>query len=290
MRLALDCFSCFTRHTLEMARITTSDTRVHERVLREALHAASEWDRNRPAPAFSQHLQRRLRALTGVDDPYREAKRRFNAMALELLPALRAEVERAADPLEAAVRVAIAGNVIDMGVDGNLRAEDVRASLARCAATPVAGDLAAFRAAVANARRILYLTDNTGEIVFDRLLVERLTACHLTIAVRGAATLNDATREDARLAGLDQVAELIDNGSDAPGTLLAECSAEFRERFDSADVIVAKGQGNFETLAGGPGNIFFLLKIKCPVVAAHTGLETGTHAVLSYRDGEVLGT
>ena len=173
--------------------------------------------------------------------------------------------------------------MIDVGVHDNLREEDIKRSLSQSLAGPFAGDLDSFRAAISEAGEILYLADNTGEIVFDRLLIERLPAPGITVAVRGAAVLNDATLADARVAGLDQVAQVIDNGSGAPGTILGECSAAFRERFESADMIIAKGQGNFETLAGGPGNIFFLLKVKCSVVAAHTGLDIGTHALIQNR-------
>jgi len=292
MNLSLDCLPCFVRHALDMARTASDDVAIHEQVLREALLEAAGWSMNVPAPVSSQRVQRRLRELTGVADPYRNVKRRFNELALELLPELRAKVEAAAYPLQAAVRVAIAGNVIDVGVDGDLCEADIRRSLSQSLAAPFAGDLDSFRAAISKAGEILYLADNTGEIVFDRLLVERLVAKRITVAVRGGAVLNDATLADARIAGLDRVAEVIDNGSDAPGTILGECSAAFRERFESADVIIAKGQGNFETLAGGPGNIFFLLKIKCPVVAAHTGLDIGTHALIHYpsRAPREMGT
>ena len=283
MDLSLDCIPCFVRHALEMARIASSDAAIHEQVLREVLLEAAGWDKTLPAPVMSQRVQRRLRTLTGIADPYRDAKQRFNELALELLPELRARVETATDPLQAAVRVAIAANVIDVGVDGNLCEAGIKRFLSQSLASPFAGDLDSFRAAISKAEKILYLADNTGEIVFDRLLIERLPAHRITVAVRGAAVLNDATLADARVAGLDQVAEVIDNGSDAPGTILKECSAAFLERFESADTIVAKGQGNFETLAGGPRNIFFLLKIKCPVVAAHTGLEIGTHALIQHR-------
>jgi uncharacterized protein with ATP-grasp and redox domains len=265
-----------------MARIATTDEAIHAQVLREVLLEAAGWDMNLPAPVSSQRVQRRLHELTGVADPYRDAKRRFNELALELLPELRAKVEAAADPLQAAVRVAIAGNVIDVGVDGNLCETDIRRSLLQSLVDPFAGDLDSFRAAIAGAKEILYLADNTGEIVFDRLLTEHIPAQRVTVAVRGAPVLNDAMLADARIAGLDQVAQLIDNGSDAPGTILSECSTAFRERFESADIIIAKGQGNFETLAGGPGNIFFLLKIKCPVVAVHTGLDIGTQALIHH--------
>lgn len=283
MNLALDCIPCFVRHALEMARIATTDEAIHRQVLREVLLEAAGWDMRLPAPVLSQRVQRRLHALTGIADPYREAKQRFNELALELLPKLRAQVEMAADPLQAAVRVAIAANVIDVGVPDNLCEEDIERSLSQSLAGPFAGDVDSFREAISGAGEILYLTDNTGEIVFDRLLIERLPAPRITVAVRGAAILNDATLADARVAGLDQIAQVIDNGSGAPGTVLTECSAAFRERFESADVIIAKGQGNFETLADGPGNIFFLLKIKCAVVAAHTGLDIGTHALIQHR-------
>jgi uncharacterized protein with ATP-grasp and redox domains len=273
-----------------MARIASTDAAIHRQVLREVLLEAAGWDMSLPAPVLSQRVHRRLHALTGIADPYRDAKRRFNELALELLPALRAKVETAADPLQAAVRVAIAGNVIDVGVNGNLCEEYIERSLSQSLASPFAGDLDSFRAAISGAGEILYLADNAGEIVFDRLLVERLPAQRITVAVRGAAVLNDATLADARVAGLDRIARVIDNGSDAPGTILRECSAAFRERFESADVIIAKGQGNFETLVGGPGNIFFLLKIKCPVVAAHTGLDIGTQALIQHCGRRARGT
>jgi uncharacterized protein with ATP-grasp and redox domains len=283
MKLAPDCIPCCLRHTLEVARIATSDEAIHKQMLDEALREVAAWDWDRPAPLFSQFVQRRLGTLTGVRDPYLSAKRRFNEMALELLPALRDNVERSSDPLEAAARVAIAGNVIDMGVYGSLRVDDVKSALARSYEEPVRGDMAAFREAAASARTILYLADNCGEIVFDRLLIEQLGAARVTLAVRGAPVLNDATLADARQAGLDRVVQVIENGSDAPGTVLSECSDEFRSRFGQADLIIAKGQGNFETLSDTPGNLYFLLKVKCPVVAAHAGLAVGTHAVLSAR-------
>ncbi|MGQ9635657.1 MAG: damage-control phosphatase ARMT1 family protein [Bryobacteraceae bacterium] len=283
MNLSPDCIPCFVRHALDMARIASTDAAIHERVLREVLSEAAGWDMSLPAPVLSQRVHRRLRALTGVADPYQDAKRRFNELALEILPEVRLKVQAAADPLEAAVRVAIAGNVIDVGANGNLREVNIKRSIAKSLTDPFAGDLDSFRAAISNAEKILYLADNTGEIVFDRLLVEQLPARRVTIAVRGAPVLNDATLADARVAGLDQIAEVIDTGSDVPGINLEDCCASFRERFESADTIIAKGQGNFETLAGGPGDIFFLLKIKCPVVAAHTGLDIGTQALIQNR-------
>ena len=113
----------------------------------------------------------------------------------------------------------------------------------------------------------LYLADNAGEIVFDRLLIERLPAEKVTLAVRGGAVLNDATLIDAENTGITELVEVIRNGSDAPGTILEDCSEEFKRCFAAADLIVAKGQGNYESLSHFKKKIYFLLTVKCSVVA-----------------------
>ena len=97
--------------------------------------------------------------------------------------------------------------------------------------------------------------------------------------------INDATRMDAQAVGLDEIVEVIDNGSDAPGTLLEDCSPEFRTRFANADCIIAKGQGNFESLSQQSGNIFFLFKVKCPLVANHVGQPVGTQVLVHSSEG-----
>ena len=122
---------------------------------------------------------------------------------------------------------------------------------------------------------ILYLTDNAGEIVFDRLLIEQLPAGKVVVAVRGAPVLNDAVRADAETADLPDVAPVVDNGSDAPGTILDDCSAEFRGRYAAADLVIAKGQGNYETLAEEDKNLYFLFTVKCPLVAGRVGEPVG---------------
>ena len=124
-----------------------------------------------------------------------------------------------------------------------------------------------FAQAAHKAQDILYLTDNAGEIVFDRLLIEQLPMDRITVAVKGSPIINDATRVDAETVGLTNMVSVIDNGSDAPGTMLEDCSRAFRDRFDRADLVVAKGQGNYETLSEVDKNIVFILKVKCPVIA-----------------------
>ena len=248
--------------------------------MEEALQILSD-NSDRTTPALSQRIHRRLRELTGIADPYLDAKRRFSSLALALLPEFRAELPQAEDSFAYAVRLSIAGNIIDLGVNGNLSEAEVSHALHRVLSEPFSGEIPLFRRLVLSAERILYLTDNTGEIVFDRLLIEQLPSGRVTVAVRGAPVLNDATLADAAVAGLDQLATVIDNGSDATGTILDDCSSAFQHVFNRADLIVAKGQGNYESLHGSPASIFFLLKIKCPVVAWHTGLPIGTQALIA---------
>jgi uncharacterized protein with ATP-grasp and redox domains len=225
-------------------------------------------------------MHRHLREATDSADPYGPLKARHNQLAWALLPELEAAVAAASDPLSMAVRLAIAGNVIDMGAKTDISDCDVRKAFQNALSESFWGDVDDFRQALAEARSILYLADNAGEIVFDRLLLAQLSGHHVCVAVRGAPVLNDATRLDARAAKLDEMGELIDNGSDAPGTLLHDCSPAFRKHYHQADLIIAKGQGNFESLNDLNKNMFFLFKIKCTVVADHVGKPEGTHMLM----------
>jgi uncharacterized protein with ATP-grasp and redox domains len=240
-------------------------------------------DLNQSPPVTAQRIHRRLRELTGVADPYREAKDWQNRIAMGLIPKFRAEIESARDPLLMAARLAIAGNVIDLGSNGNLTEADVRQSLNQALTEPFFGDTDKFRQEIAKAKSILYLADNAGEIAFDQLLVEQISPDRVTLVVRGNPVINDATLADARMVGIDKIVKVINNGSDAPGTILNDCSDELRRRFADADLIIAKGQGNFETLSNEPGNIFFLFKVKCPVIADLVNQPQGTQ-MLVIRD------
>jgi len=177
------------------------------------------------------------------------------------------------------VRLAIAGNIIDLGAKSGLTEDEARQTAATALEQPLIGALAELREAVSRARRILYLCDNAGEIVFDRVLIGQLPRGAVTVAVRGHAVINDATREDAEAAGLSELAEVIDNGSAMPGTVLADCSPEFRRRFAEADLVIAKGQGNCESLHAERAPLFCLFRVKCAIVATHCGHPVGSHVV-----------
>ncbi len=258
--------------------------------MREVLHWTEEMDLNQSPPAMAQRIHRRLREITGIDDPYLAAKTRQNCMAIELLPELRAEIQSSRSPLIAAARIAIAGNMIDMGVNGNVSEADMHQAVQQALSEPFYGEQELFCQALAKARSILYLADNAGEIAFDRLLIEQILPKRVTLVVRGAPVINDATLVDARAVGLDEIVEVVDNGSDAPGTLLGDCSQEFRHRFAEADLIIAKGQGNFESLSHQSGNLFFLFKVKCPMVANHIMQPVGTQVLAHSNVGALAMT
>lgn len=281
MKTYLDCIPCFLRQTLDAVRLVTNDEAIHERLLQEILRAASDLDPHQPPPAMGQRIHRRIRELTCQSDPYRGAKDRFNRLALRHLPELRARVARSDTPLETAVRLAIAGNVIDMGVNSGLLDTQVTDAIEHALKAPLKGQVDALARAVGDAERILYLADNAGELVFDRLLLEQLPLEKVTVAVRGAPVINDATFADAQAAGLLGFVEVIDNGSDAPGTILEDCSSVFRRRFENADLVIAKGQGNYETLSHVEKDIFFALMVKCPVIARE--LDCGVGSLILYR-------
>jgi damage-control phosphatase, subfamily I len=279
MKTSLDCLPCFVRQALNAARMISPDPAVHECTIRKVLLWTGEMNMEEAPVLMGQRIYRYLREMTGVDDPYQAAKAHQNKMAQSLLLEFESEIEKASDPLAMAVRLAIAGNVIDMGVDGNITEADVRKSIQHALTESLVGDWQAFCQAISTAKRILYLADNAGEIAFDRLLIELLYPGRITLVVRGYPVLNDATLADAQAVGLHEIVEIIDNGSDIAGTVLTKCSQAFLKRFSEADAIIAKGQGNFETLSDEPYNIFFLFKAKCPVIADHAGVPVGTHVL-----------
>lgn len=259
--------------------MTSDDQGLHEKALREILVILSRMDFRSPPVVMGRTIQHVIQTLTGNQDPYRSIKQQFNQMVLDLYPQLKAQVHASDNAFEAAARLALAGNMIDFGTGRMLNSADVTATIETALSTKLTGDLKALEQAVNASNTIIYLGDNCGEIVFDRLFIEQLVPDRVTYVVRAAPIINDVTMEDARFTGMTDIVHVIDNGSDAPGTLLPECSQAFKEAFQSADLIIAKGQGNYETLHAIDQHIFFMLKVKCPVVARHIGFEIGSHVI-----------
>jgi len=286
MKTVMECIPCFVRQAAEAAEMSGCDGRRKERLLRRLLCAIADADWDTIPVKISQRIQRMIREETDAVDPYRGLKDRMNAIALDLLPALKNAVKQHRNPREALVRLAAAGNLLDAGSKARLAPEELAARMETVWNMPISGSSEGLFRAAEDARRILYLADNAGEIVFDRMLIEAFPAGKTTVAVRGNPVLNDATIEDAVAAGIHEVAAVIPNGSDAPGTLIEECSAEFRDCFDGADLIVSKGQGNYETLSDAGSRVFYLLAVKCPVIAADIGVPAGSLVVKRGRNQE----
>ena len=276
MQSYLDCIPCFLRQAFDAARLATDDQQIHERVVRYVLRLAANLDMCQSPPVVGQQIHRLIRELVGMEDPYRKMKKQSNELVLRLYSYLRKLITGSKDALETAIRLAIAGNIIDFGALSPFEELNLEKAISESlAADFYSAQLKPFQENVREAQDILYIVDNAGEIVFDRLLIEQLPAEKVTVAVKGAPVINDATMEDAEFVGLTKIVEVIDNGSDAPGTILETCSIIFRCYFEAADVIIAKGQGNYETLSDVDKNIFFILKAKCPVIARDLGCEVG---------------
>ncbi len=284
MKVHLDCFPCFFKQAIIAARLGTKNEALQADILKGVVDEIRATDMSRPPAHSTTFLHRKIRQLLGKD-PFKDIKSEYNQLALGLYPELRKMVEQSPDPLWTASRLAIAGNVIDFGIFTSV---DIGGTIGRAMNNPLAVDtFRQFREAVLGSPDVLYLLDNSGEIVFDRLLIEVLTGMGKKVraVVKGSPVLNDATAEDAAEAGLDQVCTVIDNGSDGIGTILEFTSPGFNQEFSNAGLVISKGQGNFETLWDAPlpggQRIFFLLQSKCDVLSKELGLPKGSMLLMS---------
>jgi len=250
-----------------------ADERQRKAVLDHVLGLLRQVEPSSTPPEIGDQVHRIVRREVGDGDPYRVVKESSTGEALALYSELKALLVEADDPLEVAIRLSIAGNIIDFGP---AREYDLWDVVERVLVQPFAtDDRAAFREALARADQVLYLADNAGEAVFDRLLIEILDV-PVVYAVKGGPILNDATVEDALAAGVDHVAKIISTGSDAPGTILDLCSEKFHRLYEEAELVIAKGQANYETLSEEGTKVFFLLQIKCPAIARDVGVPVGS--------------
>jgi damage-control phosphatase, subfamily I len=229
-------------------------------------------------PQLHRELNKEFCKLTAVNDPFEEEKLKSNLITMQLYNELRTKVIKSNDPFNMALRLSIAGNIMDYGPSAEF---DIYQTIQQVLESDFAIDHAAeLKQKLKTAKRVLYLGDNAGEIVFDKLFIEMIMHHHLTYAVRGSAVLNDVTMQDAEQVEMDLVADVISNGFDAASTVLSECSPEFMEVYHSADLIISKGQGNLEGLINEDDpRIFFLLMVKCEVIAELLDVPKGSFVV-----------
>ena len=287
VKLRLDCVVCIARQALKAARLASRDEGIHEAVLREVLKRLSkvEWSGTPP------HLVRRvnaaeiIEALTGVSDPYKELKKESNDEALSLLDYVKELISASKDPLRAAVKVAIAGNIIDFAA---VEKYDLKETIKKVLhQKPRIDDYRELRNGVLEADTLLYFADNAGEIVFDKVLIEEMISFRgrpfrkITFVVKGSPIINDATLEDALYVGLDKIPNISFNkvAGGSKGSGPERSSREVLSWIEDHDLVISKGQGNYEDLSEF-NNIFFLLMVKCPVVAEDIGAEVGDIVIL----------
>ncbi|MCI1959650.1 MAG: ARMT1-like domain-containing protein [Clostridia bacterium] len=265
MEIFLDCLPCVLRQTLEASRLATDDLDLQRKIMEDSIEIISHYKDYECSPDLCRTIHKMVKSRTENKDPYAHIKSRDIKSAKQLLPYLKNFLKEKENSLYWALKIAATGNIIDSAVNNNANmtefvADELKKEFFVC-------DVKLLENKLSTAKNVLIIADNAGETVFDQILAERLLPRNITYAVRSNPILNDATVKDAYDSGLDDYAKIISTGCDAPGTILKDCTEEFLNIFKNADVVISKGQGNFETLSECGRPIFFLLKAKCPLIS-----------------------
>ncbi|MDR3553651.1 MAG: ARMT1-like domain-containing protein [Syntrophobacteraceae bacterium] len=292
MLLKPDCIPCISKMALSSIRLLTDDEQLQKdlfsRMLEIPALRGQAWDQI--SPEVFEPIMNILVEAFGDGDPFKELKQRQNAKALELYPALKQAVERAEDPLFAALNLAIRGNSVDVMVtDRSIDVEEILTH--ELNNVSLRESFFRFREKLQNTRLLLYLGDNSGEVVFDRILIEIIKSLYdprVIFVVRGAPVLNDVTVKEAAEVGMDATATVISNGMTGliPGTVLSRCSPELNDLFETADLIVSKGGANFDSLEEFKdryANLWFLLVAKCLPYSKYFNVDMHQPVLANYE-------
>ena len=267
MKLFLDCLPCMLRQILEASYMVTDDENIHENIMDEAIKTLLNYKNYKTAPELGHAMHSIVKKHTGINDPYKEIKDRDIAGALKIEPLVRKYVDKENDYLLSALRISATGNVMDSAMNKDL---DIESCYLNEIKKPFAiSNIDAFKEDLSKGKKVLIIGDNAGEVVFDKILVEHLSLTHEVIyAVRDKPIINDATIEDALKTGIQNHSTLISTGCGVPGAVLELCSQDFKKIYTESDIVISKGQGNFEALSSTNRTIYFLLKAKCHKIAS----------------------
>ena len=273
------CFFCFSRAFERLIEKENLQPEEKKRFANDMFGLFNNVKYDFSIPMLSRELHFLLKQHSNNPDPYKEEKKQSNDLVLGMYPELKDILFQSDNYFNTALRLAIAGNIIDFGISNTF---DLHSTIDKVLNSDFAiDDSIQLKQALSEAKTVLYLGDNCGEIVFDKLFIETIMHPNLIYAVRGVPVINDVTSEDAKYVEMDLVADVISNGYDAPSTLLEHCSTEFLEVFNRADVIISKGQGNLEGLLGKTQKeVYFLLMVKCEVIADVLGVKKGDFVVM----------
>ncbi len=272
MQTYYDCYPCILRQAIEATRMTGATTEQTRYIIQQTLETLKHIHDGATPPEIGARVHELVRQMVGSDDPYLSVKREATDKALGMVADLQQIIDDSDDPFLTALRISIAGNIMDFGPNPAYDLWGVVMRVLKQA--PALDETQALRESLDHVDSVLFIADNAGETVFDRLFIEQIPK-PVTYAVRGGPVINDATVEDAIRADIDKVAEIIDTGVRFPGVVLSESSPEFQERFKSAPLILAKGMGNYETLSDVTAPIYFLFQVKCPIVGKDVGAGVG---------------
>lgn len=275
-----ECIVCHMRQSLDVCRFVNAEEAKRQEVLQRVLEILVEREAYDPGE-IGFIIRNEVKRILDLNDPYQVVKDESIRQALSLYPRLKELVRESEQTLRRAVEIALAGNVIDVGPSGSYDME--AAVLEVLGAEKHHFDWDAFWEELHNAEYVLMLGDNAGETVFDRVLVEEISK-PVKYAVKSEPVLNDAVRADALASGLDDAAEIVENGSPMSGTVLSRCSDAFLELYANAPMVISKGQANFESLAGESRRIFFLFKVKCDLLARTYNLPLNEYVLLDNRN------
>jgi uncharacterized protein with ATP-grasp and redox domains len=283
MKLDPECIPCVVGQAYRTAKLLApANAQLQLKVIKEVCKTVDSIDLNSAAPMFSSTMQSIVEKTLGTKNPYKKAKEENLRKARRFIKYLEIMVNSSNDRLETALRVAIMGNTIDLAANPKFSIEQ---EVNRITANKIDSEaVRSLREDLKGASIVLYIGDNYEEALFDKILLEQIDAKRLVFAVRSYPILNDITLEDAKNLGIDKVCEVIESGSKIAGTDLNQCTPEFLDLFNKADVVIAKGQGNYETLMEVERPIYFLFKVKCEAIARRSGLPVGASAL--YLNGK----
>lgn len=268
MKADIECLDCCVNKVSGLLDQYQADDRVREAVLEKVKEILKQADKDVSAPVLMQQTVDVLEDYFEIDDAYTVPKEKYNRYLMEREEQIRQTIRMSRDPFLTGLQYAVTGNYIDFGAMSDVNEEKLAQLLADYDKLSLdTEEIERLRGEVSRAKSLVYITDNAGEIVLDKLFIEAMKGLHpgleVTVLVRGFPTLNDATKEDAAFIGMPEIAEVLTNGIKIPGTPLDRISKEALDRIKRADLCIAKGQGNFETLRGCGENIYYLFLCKC---------------------------
>ncbi|MFL0168561.1 damage-control phosphatase ARMT1 family protein [Candidatus Clostridium helianthi] len=274
MKIHDKCLPCMVNQVIKVANITGVNNK--EELLKEVFTYLSKMDFEATTPEIIGEIFGMIKEHTNNQDPYKETRNYYNTLFSKLLPEFEKKIEQAEDSFQLAVRYAIVGNIIDFNPIHNTLLEDIFDYFEKMEQLELAiDDSRELAEDILNSKTLLYLGDNCGEICMDKILLKKIKELNpnvkISFGVRGKPVVNDSIAEDAYAVGIDEYAEVIDNGDGSLGTVLKRTSREFKEVYKKADVVIAKGQANYECLSEEKKKIYFLLMTKCDVIANDIG-------------------